>query len=76
MTNFDEELQMLKDKLLAMASHAESAVSRAIRALTDRDDALAQQVQQDDNILDRYEIEIDDIAIHLLSMAPVHPPSA
>ncbi len=71
MTNFDEELQMLKDKLLAMASHAESAVSRAIRALTERDDALAQQVQKDDNILDRYEIEIDDIAIHLLSMAPV-----
>jgi len=71
MTNFDEELQILKDKLLAMASHAESAVSRSIRALTDRDDALAQQVQKDDNILDRYEIEIDDIAIHLLSMAPV-----
>jgi len=71
MTNFDEELQMLKDKLLAMASHAESAVSRSIRALTDRDDNLAQQVQKDDNILDRYEIEIDDIAIHLLSMAPV-----
>ncbi len=71
MTNFDEELQMLKDKLLAMASHAESAVSRSIRALTDRNDALAQQVQSDDNILDRYEIEIDDIAIHLLSMAPV-----
>ena len=71
MTNFDEELQKLKDKLLAMASHAESAVSRSIRSLTERDDALAQQVQQDDNILDRYEIEIDDIAIHLLSMAPV-----
>ena len=71
MTNFDEELQKLKDKLLAMASHAESAVSRSIRSLTERDDALAQQVQKDDNILDRYEIEIDDIAIHLLSMAPV-----
>ena len=71
MTNFDEELQVLKDKLLAMASHAESAVSRSIRALTERDESLALQVQKDDNILDRYEIEIDDIAIHLLSMAPV-----
>ncbi len=71
MTNFDEELQVLKDRLLAMASHAESAVARSIRALSERDDALAQQVRQDDNILDRYEIEIDDIAIHLLAMAPV-----
>jgi phosphate transport system protein len=71
MTNFDEELQLLKDKLLAMASQAEDATSRAVRALTERDDNLARQVQQDDNILDRYEIEIDDLAIHLLSMAPV-----
>ena len=45
MTNFDEELQILKDKLLAMASHAESAVSRSIRALTDRDDMLARRTQ-------------------------------
>ncbi|MDP1579197.1 MAG: phosphate signaling complex protein PhoU, partial [Candidatus Didemnitutus sp.] len=55
----------------AMASHAESAVSRAIRALTERDDALALQVQKDDRILDQFEIKIDDIAIHLLAMAPL-----
>lgn len=71
MTNFDEELQMLQEKLLAMASHAESAVARALRALTERDDGLAQQVQRDDTIVDRHEVEIDEIAIHLLSMAPV-----
>jgi len=71
MNNFDEELQVLKDKLLAMASHADSAVARAVRALVERNDALARQVQEDDNIIDRHEIEIDDIAIHLLSMAPV-----
>jgi len=35
MTNFDEELQLLKDKLLTMASHADSAVARAIRALVE-----------------------------------------
>ncbi len=71
MNNFDEELQQLKDKLLAMASHADSAVARAVRALVERNDALARQVEEDDNIVDRHEIEIDDIAVHLLSMAPV-----
>ena len=71
MTNFDEELQQLKDKLLLMASHADSAVARSIRALVERDDSLARHVQEDDTILDNYEIEIDDIAVHLLSMAPV-----
>jgi phosphate transport system protein len=71
MTHFDEEMSKLKDSLLAMASHAESAVARGIRALVERDDALARQVKADDNILDQFEIEIDDTAIHLLAKAPL-----
>ncbi len=71
MTHYNTELAKLKDSLLAMASHAESAVSRAIRALVERDDALAHQVEEDDNVLDRFEIEIDDLAIHLLTKAPL-----
>jgi phosphate transport system protein len=71
MTHFSEELTKLKEALLAMASHAESAVARSMRALVERDDALAQQVVEDDNILDQFEIEVDDIAIHLLAKAPL-----
>jgi phosphate transport system protein len=61
----------LKESLLAMASHAESAVTRAMRALVERDEALAIKVQDDDNVLDQFEIEIDDTAIHLLAKAPL-----
>lgn len=71
MTHFTEELTKLKDTLLSMASHAESAVARSMRALVERDDALAQQVVDDDSILDQFEIEVDDIAIHLLAKAPL-----
>lgn len=71
MTHFDEEMSKLKEALLAMASHAESAVARAMRALVERDDVLAQQVEEDDNILDQFEIEVDDLAIHLLAKAPL-----
>jgi len=71
MTYYAEEMSRLKESLLAMASHAESAVTRAMRALVERDDALARAVQEDDNILDQFEVEIDDIAIHLLTKAPV-----
>ena len=71
MTQYNEELAKLKDSLLAMASHAESAVSRALRALVDRDDEIARKVEEDDNILDQFEIEIDDTAIHLLAKAPL-----
>ena len=71
MTHYEEEMTRLKESLLAMASHAESAVARAMRALVERDDALARQVQQDDSILDQFEVEIDDTAIHLLTKAPL-----
>jgi phosphate transport system protein len=71
MTHYNEEMNQLKESLLAMASHAESAVTRAIRALVERDDALAQSVIDDDNIIDQLELEIDDISIHLLAKAPV-----
>jgi phosphate transport system protein len=37
----------------------------------DRDDALAQKVDDDDAILDQFEMEIDEMAIQLLSKAPL-----
>jgi len=71
MTHYAEEMTRLKESILAMASHAESAVARAMRSLVERDEALALKVQEDDNILDRFEIEIDDLAIHILTKAPL-----
>ncbi len=71
MTHYTEEMTRLKESLLAMASHAESAVSRAMRALVERNDELARDVQRDDSILDQFEVEIDDTALHLLTKAPL-----
>ena len=69
--HFDLEITELKEKLLTMGSHAEAAVTRAIKALVDRDDDLARAVKEGDGILDRLEIEIDEMAILLLSKAPL-----
>ena len=71
MTHYSEEMNKLKETILAMASHSESAVARGMRALVERDDALALKVQEDDNIIDQFEIEVDDIALHLLTKAPL-----
>lgn len=71
MTHYNEELAKLKESLLAMASYSETAVTQAMRALVERDDSLAQKVEEDDTILDQLEIEIDDTAIHLLAKAPL-----
>src|SRR5438876_8317601 len=69
--HFDLELNELKQKLLAMASHAEAAVNEAMRALVERDYDLALQVKDNDRVLDQFEIEIDELAIHLLAKAPL-----
>ena len=69
--HFDMDLETLKQKLLTMASHAEAAVNRAVEALVTRNHDLALQVNRDDEVIDRFEIEIDDLAIQLLSKAPL-----
>ena len=71
MTHFENEMSNLKEKLLLMASLASAAVTRAIKALVDRDDDLARAVIEEDTAIDRLEMEIDEIAIALLSKAPL-----
>lgn len=53
-----------------MASHAEAAVRGAVQALATRDDALALRVRDEDGAIDRFEIEIDELAVQLLAKAP------
>ena len=65
------ELDGLKQKLLTMASYAETAVNRAVEALVTRNHDMAIRVNNDDTIIDRCEIEVDDLAIHLLAKAPL-----
>ncbi|HUS34101.1 MAG TPA: phosphate signaling complex protein PhoU [Verrucomicrobiae bacterium] len=66
--HFEQEMAALKEKLLTMASHAESSLANAIKALVDRNDDLARKVIADDSILDQFEIEIDEMSIGLLAL--------
>jgi len=69
--HFEAGLDALKQKLLTMASHAETAVNRAVQALTQRDSELAKRVKEEDRVIDQCEVEIDDLAIQLLTKAPL-----
>src|ERR1039457_3351046 len=53
-----------------MASHAESSVRKAIEALGKRDYDLARRVQAEDAVIDRFEVEVDVLAVRLLGRAP------
>ena len=69
--HIDMDLGELKQKLLTMASHAETAVNEALRALIERDYDLALRVKESDTVIDQLEVEIDDMAIQLLAKAPL-----
>ena len=66
----EKALSGLKEKLLTMASYAETAVNRAVKALVRRDDNLARRTKEEDDLIDALEKEIDDDALHLLATAP------
>ena len=70
-THFEKELESLKEKLLVMASHVETAVNRAVKSLVERDDELAREVRGNDNVIDQFEIDVDEMSINLLAKAPL-----
>src|SRR5580693_6429568 len=70
-SHLESELDALKHRLLIMANHAEKAVTEALQALNQRDDDLALQVKQSDRIINRFEVEIDDLVIQQLIKAPL-----
>jgi phosphate transport system protein len=71
MVHFEQELDGLKNTLLTMASHAEAAVNQALQSLVTRDYELALRVRANDNVIDRFEVEVDETAIQLLAKAPL-----
>lgn len=64
------ELESLKQQLLTMASHAEGAVNRSMRAMLRRDDDLARRTREDDAVIDGLEVEIDRSVLTLLGQHP------
>ena len=69
--HFEAGIENLRQKLLVMASHSEKAVNESVQALMQRNHDLALKVKADDDVIDRYEVEIDELAIQLLTKAPL-----
>jgi phosphate transport system protein len=68
---FAQELKALRDRLSNMAGRAAEQIALAMKALTDQNDALAQQVVKADTVIDAEENEIDKMAMQIL--ATRHP---
>ncbi len=66
--HFEERLDELSELVLRMAGLVEEAISRSVRALVERDSALARRVIADDAAVDRLELEIDRLCMEALAL--------
>jgi len=71
--HFHEELEALKQTLLAMGGLVEDQIRRVMRALIERDDVIAQEVIDRDRQVNAYDVEIDEQCVSLLAL---HQPAA
>jgi phosphate transport system protein len=71
--HFHEELEFLKQTLLAMGGLVEDQIRRVMHALVERDDALAQEVIDRDRQVNTYDVEVDEKCVELLAL---HQPTA
>jgi len=58
---YEQQLRSLKEKLLLIGYKAETSIADATRALVERP-SLAQRVIDEDDEVDRLELEIDDMS--------------
>ena len=65
---FHQSLGDMKEKLLVMAGMAEQSIERAIEAYRTRDLSLCDMVDRNEREINRYEREIDQMALDLLAM--------
>ena len=71
--HFEQELEQLKSRLLAMSALVESAVYHSVTAVVRTDRELAAEVLRNEARVNRMQIEIDEQAVSLLAL---HQPMA
>src|SRR5688572_31659756 len=66
--HLDDELDSLRDKVLLLGGETEVALERAMYALTERDSQVAQEVLENDDKVDRLEVEVDRQCIEIIAL--------
>jgi phosphate transport system protein len=64
----DDDLDVLRDRLLVLGGEAEAALGRSVYALTERDSEAAREVLDGDDRIDRLEVEIDRLCVDVLAL--------
>ena len=70
---YESQLAKLRSYVLEMGGLVEDQIAQAVRALIERDDALARATMERDHTVNRLDVEIDDLSLKLLAL---HQPAA
>lgn len=65
---YDSELREVKESLIYMGALTEKAIEKGINALVERNTELARQVIAADDLIDKYDVEIEEKCIRLLAL--------
>jgi phosphate transport system protein len=65
---YEAELTALREQLLEMGGMVESAIAASVRAIIERDAALAEQVVRRDKIINRMEVDVDGACRRILAL--------
>ena len=71
MKQFDEELEEIRTRLMAMGGKVEQQLQNAIRAVTEADSALAESVIKEEKFVDEMEVDIDEACILIIATSYV-----
>jgi phosphate transport system protein len=66
--SYERELTELRDRLLEMGGLVEAAIDASVRAVVERDAALAEQVKVRDREINRMEVDVDGACRRILAL--------
>jgi len=65
---YEEELQLIKEKVIRLGGLVEEQIYNSVKALTERDSSLAEKVIEEDHVVNHVEVEIDELCLRVLAL--------
>ena len=66
--SYEEQLQLLKDTIVKMGSGVEKQLENSIQSLVKKDISLAEKSIKDDELIDKYELNIEEQVVNLIAL--------
>ncbi|MHB1843287.1 MAG: phosphate signaling complex protein PhoU [Deltaproteobacteria bacterium] len=65
---YEADLHQLRQRLLLMGAQVEEMIRDAVRAMLERDERLAASVVERDRVVNRGEVEVDELCLRILAL--------